>query len=182
MCGDNKNSGPKMSILWSGSLIMNRTKIKVGLVLLSLLTLLGANTAYATSDKVLIRNLYYGLQQAMQNGSAAGIAYIEKNDYPNVFNMGANWQKWKAAEIQAGWKEMVSPDLTSLDTDPEWMWGAGFCHAAMTKPPNGKTYIFTLNATTTISTGQSQTASQQVHATILNGHAYFYFTLCKSAN
>jgi hypothetical protein len=161
---------------------MKISKIKSVLILLSLLTLLGANSAYAASDKALIRNLYYGLQQAMQNGSASGIAYIEKNNYPNVVTMGANWQKWKAAEIQAGYKEMVSPDLTSMDTDPEWMWGAGFCHAAMTKPPKGKTYIFTVNATTTISTGQSQTASQQVHATVLNGRAYFYFTICKSAN
>ena len=156
---------------------------KLSLVFLIILTVFPSeiNIANAASDKVLIRNLYYGLQQAVQTGSAAGIAYIEKNNYPKLFNTGSNWQRWKKAEIQAGFQELISPDLTTMESDPTWMWGGGFCHAAMTKPPKGKTYIFNVTTSAAVAGGQVQSASLQLHATILNGRAYFYIDICKAA-
>jgi len=152
--------------------------------LLILILILAPSTdiANANSDKGLIRNLFYGLQQAMQNGTASGIAYIEKNNYPNVITKGTNWERWKAARIQAGFSEIISPDLTTMDTDSTWMWGAGFCHPAMTKPPKGKTYIFNTTASHGVIGGQMQTETLQAHATIWNGRAYFYLTICGSAN
>lgn len=140
----------------------------------------GINIANASSDKVLIRNLFYGMQAAVSKGSAAEIAYMEKNIYPHAMNMGTNWQHWKTLLIQAGFEEISTPDLSTMDTDPTWIPNSSFCSAGMSQPPKGKTYTFSASSTVVMG-GKSLTATNQEHATILNGKAYFYFDLCRSA-
>lgn len=156
------------------------TPLILGLALL--ISSFGEQSALASSssDKILIRNLFYNSQQAWQNGTASGIAFVEKNDYPGTFNMGSTWQHWKSDSISLNFLEFTSPDLATLVEDPTWVLGAGFCHSAMKSPPKGITYVMSVTNTISAIGTPSHTTNVQVHATILKKRAYFYETICHS--
>jgi|688.fasta_scaffold167881_2 hypothetical protein len=137
-----------------------------------------ANAAVSSSVKSQIRTLFYGSQQAFLKSTAAGIAYIESHNYPgSVKTSSSLYKSSKQKRINAGFKYLMTPQLSTIDKDPTWMWSGALCHPQMKKPPKGDTYIVTINWTM-VPLGTNGTSD--VHVTILNKKAYFYFDICIS--
>ena len=135
-----------------------------------------ANAAVSSAVKNQIRALYYGSQQAFQKSTAAGIAYVQSHNYPGSVKTSTSWYKRSMqARIDIGFKQLMTPRLSTIDKDPTWMWSGALCHPQMTKPPKGDTYIVTQDWSL-VPLGTNGTSD--VHVTILNKKAYFYIDLC----
>ena len=135
-----------------------------------------ANAAVSSSVKSQIRTLFYGSQQAFQKSTAAGIAYIESHNYPgSVKTSSSLYQRSMQERINLAFKQLMTPQLSTVDKDPTWKWSGALCHPQMKKPPKGDTYIVTIDWSL-VPLGTNGTSD--VHVTILNKKAYFYFDLC----
>ena len=135
-----------------------------------------ANAAVSSTVKNQIRTLFYGSQQAFQKSTAAGIAYIESNNYPGSVKTSSTLYKRSMQErINLGFKQLMTPQLSTIDKDPTWKWSGALCHPQMNKPPKGDTYIVTIDWSLV---PLGTTGTSDVHVTILNKKAYFYFDLC----
>ena len=135
-----------------------------------------ANAAVSSTVKNQIRTLFYNSQQAFQKSTAAGITYLESNNYPGSVITSSSLYKRRVKErIYIGFKETITPQLSTIDKDPTWMWSGAMCHPQMNKPPKGDTYIVTVDWSL-VPLGTNGTLD--LHVTILNGKAYFYIDLC----
>jgi len=135
-----------------------------------------ANAAVSSTVKSQIRTLFYGSQQAFQTSTAAGIAYIESHNYPgSVKTSSSLYQRSLPERINAGFKELITPQLSKVDKDPTWMWSGALCHPQIKKPPKGDTYVVTVDWSL-VPLGTNGTSD--LHVTILNKKAYFYIDLC----
>lgn len=142
----------------------------------SLLPQQSANAGVSSKVKSQIRTLFYGSQQAFQQSTAAGLAYIEANNYPGSVKTSSSLYKRSMQErINLGFRQISTPQLSTIEKDPTWMWSGALCHPQMKKPPKGDTYIVTIDWSL-VPLGTNGTSD--VHVTILNNKAYFYFDLC----
>jgi hypothetical protein len=126
----------------------------------------------------LVDALFSGYRLAWASSPTAGITYAFQHDYPG----SATTQDAFLACLQnahtAQTGESDVPQLNTLRPIQNWR-GSGPNTKTWNfagKKPNGQTYTVTDVVTSRFSDGSSRTSQSQVHVTILNGQAYFYFT------
>jgi len=135
-----------------------------------------ANAGVSSAVKSQIRTLFYGSQQAFQKSTATGISYIESHNYPGSVKISSSlYKRSKKERLNLGFKQLMTPQLSTIDKDPSWMWNGALCHPQMNKPPKGDTYIVTIDWSL-VPLGTNGTSD--LHVTILNKKAYFYIDLC----
>jgi len=128
--------------------------------------------------KAMVRKFYYDRTQAYNTSTEAGIAWDVANNYPGAFDMSsAAWAEGIAPYIEAKATDTVVPNLDTLSPDPTWLLSATKCNAASTTPFPGRTFVVTVDGTTTYN-GFSNAAKSDVHLTLLKGKLYDYIGYC----
>lgn len=126
--------------------------------------------SYKTSTSIraaksLIRSLYYGYQQASNNGWSGQKKYILAHNYPGMY-ANAKGCLDKLTNYSS-----IMPDLSSVDKDSNWKLPKGVYQNKLSgKKPAGETFVF-----------QVTSAGEQSfnHVTILKGKAYFFLWVCQ---
>jgi hypothetical protein len=132
--------------------------------------------------KSLVRTLFYDRQQAWNDGAKKGSEFDAANNYPGAYDVNA-LQKCveERGWIPDGYAEQVSVDIDSLAPDEKWIGPVddeeGWLFSG--KKPDGQTFIVTItSSSSSIYSPPSEAFNSDVHVTILNGKAYFYFGKC----
>jgi hypothetical protein len=132
-------------------------------------------------DKQLVRSLYYGFSQSWRDGLDAGFGFMAAHEDPLY--------RYTASECKAKWlvdpsgkpvdgsaitqySDSIVPDVSTMALDPHWVIPAG--HSAGQRP-EGRTYIVTVTESFTENGSGVPQKTSQLHVTILNGEAYFYY-------
>lgn len=132
------------------------------------------------ADQALIRALYDGHSQAFSDGLDAAAAYTAENNHPDFAYTA---EECRSAPLSAGlsteYTETVVPDVAAMTLDPDWSL-PDTRYAGLA--PTGRTYIVPIEVTQNDPNAGlvDETYSAEVHATILNGVAY-YFQTCENA-
>lgn len=133
----------------------------------------------SATAKSQIRKLFYDQNQASAASTSAFISYVKSHNYPGVVQSNSSeWASWAIKLKEVNFKKISTPDLSTIDLDPNWKWVAGNCHPAMKSKPKGTTYIVTIDQTISTDYEAPVSSKADVHVTILNGKAYFYQTIC----
>ena len=159
---------------------MTRT-LKVTLVVLATFAILTGTTSANASQsgfsqasskattvakaKTMIRTLYYGYQQASNQGWAAQKKYILANNYPGMYTYAKG-----CLDKLSGYSDIM-PDLSSVGKDPNWKLPKGVYQNKLSgKKPAGESFVFQV-------TSNGEQAFN--HVTILKGKPYFFLWVCK---
>jgi hypothetical protein len=129
-----------------------------------------ASTSLAKA-KSMIRDLYYGQQQAAQRSISAENSYIVSRIYPGMYTNPRKCLMDLEAQYGSGYGPAV-PNLSTVDFDKNWVIPTGLpLNKLSGKKPKGETFVVDVNWTSGISTN---------HVTILNGKAYYFLWVCGS--
>jgi hypothetical protein len=121
--------------------------------------------------KSLIRNLYYGQQQASQRGVEAENAYILSHNYPGMYTAGKECLLNMENQSGSTYGPAV-PNLLTIDTDKTWKVPSGLPSNRLSgKTPKGETFVLDVTWSNGIATN---------HVTVLNGKAYYFLWICGS--
>lgn len=121
-----------------------------------------------TKAKSLIRDLYYGYQQARYQGWASQKKFILANNYPGMYSNP------KGCLDKLSSYNDVMPDLSSVAKDTNWKLPKDvYLNKLSGKKPTGETFVFQ------VTSGGTQAFN---HVTILKGKAYFFLWVCKKAD
>ena len=141
-------------------------------VLLSALLAEPAEAGTSISQaKSLIRNLYYGHQQASQRSLDAENAYILAHNYPGMYSSARQCLLDSTSDgTRYG---PATPNLSTIDFDKSWRVPTGLPkYRLIGKKPKGETFVVDVNWTI----GGLSTN----HVTILKGKAYYFLWICGS--
>jgi len=141
--------------------------------------LFGGGTSIATA-KAMIRELVYGYSQNCQKSYSRCVQFIINNDYPNYINSS---KAHVCAKSQPPYTATALVDLNSVAPDKNW---------TLQPPVNqdeneklfgvrlkGDTFIATVTFSTTNGYGITTPEQDDLHFTILNKKAYFFFEVCQ---
>ena len=121
--------------------------------------------------KSLIRDLYYGQQQAAQRSTDAENSYIISRNYPGMYTNPRKCLLDLQAQYGGSYGPAV-PNLSTVDFDKNWKIPTGLPSNKLSgKKPKGETFVVDVTWTSGISTN---------HVTILNGKAYYFLWVCGS--
>jgi hypothetical protein len=144
-------------------------------IVLSLVGLIGVSRAATASQPTIslsvakssIRSLYYGFQQATNQGWAAQKKYILAHNYPGMYSNATAC----ISDYKTTWP-LLAPNLNTVAKDSGWKIPSGTkLNKLANKKPAGDTYILDVKSRGTTSLN---------HVTILKGKAYFFLWICNA--
>jgi Cadherin-like beta sandwich domain len=122
-----------------------------------------------------IRDFYYDLSQAPDTmefvDAHTDATYFKKTD--------SRWAARKALLSKYHKYERITTVAGYTSLTPDWRWGSGTCHDAMTAARPGKTYVVRLNITEGSDIEDPSTYTADLHVTISpSGTIYIYNDIC----
>lgn len=163
----------------------------VAVLMIALTGCSGNSSDVAKGDEVtleqaqkLIRTLFYDRQSAWNQGTSQGLYFESSHNYPGAFDAAASAQcaedkRW----VEQGLQESVTPDIGTVALDEEWVGPTSSENDWLFsgKKPEGQTFIVSVSTSTKfLNSEYSPAVVSDLHVTILNGKAYFYFGACSS--
>lgn len=129
-----------------------------------------ADAAVSISQaKSMIRNLYYGQQQASQRGIDAEMNYITSHIYPGMYSNSRQCLSNIANELGFLYGP-GSPNLLTLDFDKSWRIPTGLpLNKLSGAKPQGDTFVLDVTWRNGVATN---------HVTIRKGKAYYFLWVC----
>ena len=117
--------------------------------------------------KGLIRSLYYGYQQAQQEGWSSLKNYIVAHNYPGMYSDP------RGCLSNYSMYDDIMPNLSTVGKEASWKIPSGiYANKLSGKKVRGETFVYQVT---------SAGAQSFNHATILNGKAYFYLWICNAS-
>jgi hypothetical protein len=131
------------------------------------------------SIPLLIRKLAYNQNQAFALGTEAGLAFVNKTNYPGLFNRNdPDYIEYRQFLIDEEYSTTLSLNTSTLEIDSTWLMPETNCSVGQDLPLPGRTYLVTATETTNYLNFGTETNTYDLHITILAGKAYYYFPIC----
>lgn len=117
-----------------------------------------------------VRKFYYDERIACEQDGPTCFDWQLKNSYPGLFSLTSSYKN----AIRANWfsGETATPDLDSIEPDPEWLFPVYKCERTLrlikldvSDPLPGRTFV-------------AKRGGSYVHVTYLKGSLYYYPSFC----
>ncbi|WP_133378944.1 hypothetical protein [Klenkia marina] len=126
------------------------------------------------ADQALVRTLFYGLSQSSMDGLQGFAEYMAGNNHPEFsYSVDECLTGIERSGATDNYRVDYVPDVASMAIDPGWALGATSGRYAGLVP-SGRNYILPV-AINESDLSFSNSTTAQMHASVLDGRAYFFF-------